>query len=202
MDLRIHYPFKPYQITQYWGVLNPAYANKFNNPAFKRHNGIDARVGAYVWAMKDGKLQKVISTEYPVYCPVEGFRVTEVEYYPEGGGHQIGLVSKQKVQVGDKLCYASILLCHAKKILVKVGDEPAVGELLMIADNTGFSTGMHTHMGLYRLNNDLQKLDINEATGSYDPALFFTGMFAEEQSTMATRITSGMRYWRYLAGLS
>lgn len=201
MALKISYPFKPFQITQKWGAVNPAYAEQFGNPAFKKHNGIDARVGKYVWAMKDGKLRQVIATEYPVYCPVEDFRVSEVAYYPNGGGWQIGLVSKQKVQVGNRLCYASILLCHAKKILVKVGDEPALGELLMIADNTGFSTGLHTHIGLYRLNDKHQKIDTNEATGSYDPSLFFTGEFAEEQSTMATRIKSGMRYWSYMAGL-
>jgi hypothetical protein len=53
---------------------------------------------------KDDRLQKVITTEYPVYCHVEGFRVSEVAFYPNGGGHQIGLISKEKVQIGDKLC--------------------------------------------------------------------------------------------------
>ncbi|RTE90670.1 hypothetical protein [Bradyrhizobium sp. LVM 105] len=49
----------------------------------------------------------------------------------------------------------------------------------MIADNTGFSTGLHTHMALYSLSDNLQKIDANEATGSYDPSLCFTGAFAE-----------------------
>jgi murein DD-endopeptidase MepM/ murein hydrolase activator NlpD len=90
------------------------------------------------------------------------------------------------------------LLCHAKKILVKVGDEPALGELLMIADNTGFSTGLHTHMGLYRLNDKHQKLDSNEATGSSDPAIYFTGEYAADVATTATLVKSGMRYFKYL----
>lgn len=195
MKLAISYPFKPYQITQKWGVLNPMYAEQFDDPAFKRHNGIDARTGYLTW---DGK----VATEYPVYCPVEGFKVTEVAYYPQGGGNQLGLLSKEKVMVGDKECYASLLLCHAKKILVKVGDEPALGELLMIADNTGFSTGLHTHMGVYRLSDKLKKLDTNEATGSYDPSLCFTQTFAVDDATYSTLFKSSLRYYKYLLGLS
>jgi murein DD-endopeptidase MepM/ murein hydrolase activator NlpD len=84
----------------------------------------------------------------------------------------------------DQECYARIWFCHAKKVLVKKGYEPALGELLMIANNTGFSTGPHTHMGLYRLDDMKWKLDKNAATGSFDPSLLFTEKFAEDQSTV------------------
>lgn len=193
--LRIYFPFKPFKITQRWGNYNPSYSAQFNDPAFKRHNGVDANVGKFDWQGK-------IVSEYPVYCPVEGYRVASVEYFPNGGGHQIGLVSKEKHQMFDRLCYSSILLCHAKKILVKVGDEPAIGELLMIADNTGFSTGIHTHMGLYRLDDNLNKIDTNEATGSFDPAFFFAFQYAVDKATLPTLIRSGLRYYQYRLGLS
>lgn len=187
--MEIFWPFKPYVITQHWGELNPAYAAQFDDPAFKRHNGVDANLGKK-------------ASEWPVYCPVEGFKVTEVASYPQGGGNQLGLTSKAKMLIDGKSCYVSILLCHAKKILVKVGDEPALGELLMIADNTGFSTGPHTHMGMYRLNDKYQKIDSNEATGSYNPELFFTGKYAADATTsVQTLLTSGLRYYRYLLGL-
>lgn len=185
--LNLLYPFKPFVTTQRWGNKNPIY----NQLGFTRHNGYDANVGKYDWQ------GKVIS-EYPVYCPVEGFRVSEVAFYPNGGGNQVGLVSKEKVQVGDRLCYASVLLCHAKRVLVKVGDEPAVGELLMIADNTGFSSGIHTHIGTYRLDDNLNKLDQNEASGSYNPELLFTGGYAIDVASYATLVKSGMRYYKYL----
>jgi murein DD-endopeptidase MepM/ murein hydrolase activator NlpD len=84
----------------------------------------------------------------------------------------------------DQECYARIWFCHAKKVLVKKGYEPALGELLMIANNTGFSTGPHTHMGLYRLDDMKWKLDKNAATGSFDSSLLFTEKFAEDQSTL------------------
>ena len=190
--LKIHYPHKPYQISQHWGNLNSAYSEQFGNPSFKRHNGVDS-VSSYI----DPTTGRP-ATNFLVYCPVEGFRVSEVAYYPEGGGNQLGLVSKEKIQLGDKLCYVSILLCHAKKILVKVGDEPKVGELLMIANNTGFSTGLHLHTGIYRLNDKYQKIDSNEATGSYNLETLFSGEFAVDKATYQTLFTSGLRYFNYL----
>ena len=59
------------------------------------------------------------------------------------------------------------------------------GQLLMIADNTGFSTGPHTHIGLYRTDASGSKLDKNGATGSYNPALCFSGEFAIDQAPEA-----------------
>lgn len=189
--LNIWYPFRPFIVTQRWGNPNPLYAGL----GFTLHNGIDASTGRTDWQGKS-------VSEYPVYCPVEDFEVESITWEPQGGGNQLSLVSRTKVQVGDKLCHARIFLCHAKKILVKIGDRPKLGELLMIADNTGLSTGVHTHVGLYRLDDHKNKLDVNDATGSYDPASFFTGKFAVDVATTATLITSGLRYVKYLTGMA
>jgi hypothetical protein len=193
--LQITFPFKPFNVTQKWGTSNPAYAAQFNDPAFKLHNGIDANVGTF------DPIGNVVS-EYPVYCPVENFRVVNIDYAPQGGGNEITLMSKDKLQMFDLQCSARIIMCHAKQILVKIGDEPALGELLMIADNTGFSTGIHTHMGLYRTNELGQKIDSNEATGSFDPSLFFTNTVAVDEASYTTLIKSNWRYYRYRLGLS
>jgi hypothetical protein len=158
------------------------------------HNGVDANIGAKNW---DG----TIATEYPVYCPVEGFTVKKVDYAPQGGGNELWLISDEPVQIADKLCYAYMPLCHAKKILVPAGYQPALGELLMIADNTGFSTGLHTHMGLYRVeytNATIHILDQNDAEGSFDPSLFFTGTYAVDEASYATLFTSELRYFKYV----
>lgn len=186
--LQIFWPFKPFTVTQRWGNPNGDYAEHFNDPAFKLHNGIDAK-------------PHLVDTSYPVYCPVEGFRVYAVDYQPNGGGNEIYLISKQKYQMFDKECYALIILCHAEKVLVPVGYEPALGELLMIADNTGFSTGPHTHMGFYRIGDAANvggsKLDTNEATGSFDPALFFVGDFAASRASWSTLFRGNLRYYQY-----
>lgn len=196
--LEIYYPFKPYTITQHWGNPSSAYSTQFNDPDFKLHNGVDANTGKKNW-------DDSTTTEYPVYCPVEGFTVKSVDFAPQGGGNELWLISDEPVQMFDKTCYAWIPLCHAKKILVKAGDKPALGQLLMIADNTGFSTGLHTHMGLYRVNYmvaSILKLDQNEAEGSYNPELFFNGKYAIDNASLATLISNGLLYYKYLLGIA
>lgn len=192
-ELKIYWPFKPYVITQHWGNANPDYAKQFNNPAFKLHNGVDANTGYKNW---DGS----IVSEYPVYCPVENFTVQRVDFSPNGGGNEMWLISNNPLQMFDQKVYAWIPFCHAKKILVKPGDTPRLGELLMIADNTGFSTGIHTHMGLYRVNNTpngLIKIDSNDAEGSFSPELFFTGEYAVDKASFSTLVKSELRYYNY-----
>lgn len=189
MPLHIYWPFKPYTITQAWGNENAAYSIQFKDPSFKKHNGIDAK-------------PHLQDTGWPVYCPVESFVVEAIDYQQNGGGNEIYLRSKNKLRMFEQDCYARIILCHAEKILVPVGYEPALGELLMIADNTGFSTGPHTHMGLYRLDDRYMKIDQNEATGSFDPALFFIGDFAADNASLSTLIRSNWRYYQYRLGIS
>lgn len=198
MKLQIYWPFKPYVVTQKWGNPNPAYAAQFNDPAFVLHNGIDANTGKLNW---DGTTM----TEYPVYCPVEDFTVKSVDFAPQGGGNELWLISDEPLEMFERTCYAWMPLCHAKKILVKAGDKPKLGELLMIADNTGFSTGLHTHMGLYRvdyMNASLLKLDQNEAEGSFDPSLFFINEYSVDNASLNTLISNGLLYYKYLLGLA
>lgn len=193
----IHYPIKPFNTTQKWGVLNPAYATQFNDPTFTEHNGYDFNTG-YVDATTN-----YTPTEWPIYCPVDGFSVYQVDYAPQGGGNEIWLVSKEQMQIDDKLCWVFLVLCHGKKILVPVGYEPSVGDLLMIADSTGFSTGPHTHMGMYRssTNSWLTKIDQNVATGSYNPEPFFSGKYAADLASVGTLTANAFRYYKYKIGL-
>lgn len=197
-DLKIYWPHKPYLVTQRWGNPNGAYAAHFDDPSFKNHNGIDA-VGRMT-TLTDG----VMRAEHPVYCPVEGFTVHKVQYAPQGGGNEIWLISDEPLQMFERKCHAYIAICHAKKVLVQAGDKPALGEMLLIADSTGFSTGLHTHMGLYRVDFDGIRVskyhDQNEMNGSFDPVLFFTRQFAVDKATMATHVKNGFRYLGYLTG--
>ena len=191
MEFKIYFPFKPFVASQKWGVANPIYSQQFNDPNFKYHNGVDCVPGQGY-------------RTWPVYCPVEGFRVLRVDYAPQGGGNEIWLISKEKYQMGDKQCYALMALCHADKVLVQAGDEPELGELLMVADSTGFSTHSHVHMGLYRVDYNgtwFTKLDTNGATGSCDAAPYFAFEYAVDRATLATLIKSNWRYYMYVLGL-
>lgn len=200
MKLEISYPFKPFIIAQHWGNLpiDPVTGKSEYAPlGFNLHNGVDANDGSLTY-------EGVPYTNFPVYCPVEGFTVRSVDFAPHGGGNELWLISNEPVQMGDKLAYAWMPLCHAKKIFVKAGDTPALGQLLMIGNNTGFSTGPHTHMGLYRveqMGGGLHILDVNDANNSYNPELFFTGQFAIDLATIGTLMKNNMLYYQYLLGL-
>jgi hypothetical protein len=183
--LLIDFPFKPFIVTQQWGNPSDAYSTQFNDPNFTLHNGVDANVG------RSGDI--AYQTTFPVYCPVENFRVESVTWDPKGGGNQLSLFSLDPVIVGGVECYARIFLCHGKKILVKEKDVVQRGQLLMIANNTGFSTGPHTHIGLYRTDASGNKLDSNHATGSFNPALCYSGEFAIDQAREALLVENGKR---------
>lgn len=194
-DLQIYWPFKHFFVTQRWNNPNPAYAGF----GFKNHNGIDAI------SSKNDKYTRHNPKTWPVWCPVEGFRVDKVQYRADGGGNEIWMVSKEPVQMGDKLCYAYLVMCHAEKIFLNAGDEPKLGQLVMIADSTGFSTGPHTHIGLYRVQKNGASwifIDQNDANGSYNPADFFTNKYAVDMATYDTLLAGGLLYYRYLMGLA
>lgn len=190
MDLKIHKPFKYLNVAQKWNNPNPIYGQF----GFTHHNGTDLTSG---YANQNGVYAP---KTWPVYCPVEDFTVQLIRYMPNGGGNEMWLLSNQKLQIGDKLCYAYLVMAHAEKIFSKVGDTPNIGDLLMVADTTGFSTGPHVHLGLYRVEWDgirMTYLDQNDANGSHDPAPYFTNDYAVDLGTTATFGTSILRYITY-----
>jgi len=193
--LKLYYPHKPYIVTQTWGNPNSAYSTQFGDPNFTLHNGVDS---VAVYPDATGAYKR--GTHWPLYCPGNGFRVLQVDFAPKGGGNEVWLISKEKVQMDDKECHALFVMCHADEIFVKAGDEPVVGQILGVSDNTGFSTGEHTHCGLYRVDYNgtwFTKLDTNNATGSYNPASFYTGMYAIDQADTKTAIKNAFRFYQY-----
>jgi murein DD-endopeptidase MepM/ murein hydrolase activator NlpD len=196
-ELKIHYPFKPFIVTQRWGVENSAYAKEFGDPNWTQHNGIDANVG------KTGDIR--YQTEFPIYCPVEGFTVLSTEFRPKGSGNAVWLISDEPLRMWDREdLHAYIGFMHGKKILVKAGDKPKLGELLMIGDNTGFSTGPHCHMGLYRVEYNGQRIvrynDTNHANMSFDPEPFFTKTYAIDRADVSTIIKNCLTLVKYFSG--
>ena len=75
----------------------------------------------------------------------------------------------------------------------------------MVADSTGFSTGPHTHIGLYRVDYDGKRIDVarhaDDAAGSFAPNLFFTLRYAVDVADVGTLMKSALRYMKYLSGL-
>lgn len=185
MEFKLDYPFKPFTVTQLWGEPNSAYAQF----GFTRHNGVDCK-------------PRSLDTVWPIYMPAAGFKAQVVRYNEKGGGHEIWFLSKEKYQIGDKFCYAYMAFAHGEKILIPVGYEPAHGELFMIGDHTGFSTGPHTHWSLYRVDYDGARftfLDDNGANGTYDQSAFYTQEYAVDNASVPTLIRSNLRYYQYVA---
>ena len=158
MKLSLYYPAKPYQVTQGFGIYNPAYIPL----GFDRHNGIDFRVDSdgIASAMCDGT-------------------VTDVGYN-EGSGNYVKYRTDLVECLGDE-CYVEFYYMHANKCLVKKGDKVKAGDDLIIAGNTGFSTGPHTHISAYRLDTKGRRLD--SGTGPercFDFSQFYNGKYAQD----------------------
>lgn len=169
MKLELWYPAKPFRITQAWGIFNPAY-QQFG---YTRHNGID-------FALGDDKT---------LYSPIAG-TVVRTGNQPTGGGIFLGIMSDPLPNGTFRIL---IDLLHCESLLVKEGDVVKVGDKLAIADNTGFSTGPHTHMQPRRAASWNGKTgdqlvwtpaDVNEANGSFDPMPYFNGFAAQDAGTV------------------
>lgn len=156
--LELFYPAKPYNVTQGFGILNPSY-ERFG---FSRHNGIDFAVDAdgIVRAMCDGVVYET------------GFN--------SGAGNFVRYKTLKPVKVGDKEGVVAFMYMHADHVLCKQGDILKAGDPVIVADNTGFSTGPHTHISAYFVDSNNVKLP-GDATVDhcFDFSKYYNGYFAD-----------------------
>lgn len=158
--MNLPYPVKPYKVNQPWGVKNPIY-KAFG---FESHNGVDIAPG-------NGKL---------VCSEIKG-SVYKTGNQPTGGGIYLSILSDEMYAFKDLNAYILIDYLHAEKLLVQAGQSVEVGQPLLIADNTGFSTGIHTHIQYRRVakgNGTLIPVDSNDANNSFDPEPYRDGTYA------------------------
>lgn len=159
-----HYPTQPFHLNQAFGLYNPAYAQF----GFMHHNGIDFAPG-------DGK---------EIRYPWSGTgKVTRIDNQPKGGGIYVTVRSNQPYEFPDgKIAYILTDFLHCEKVLVKLNHEVKTGDLLAIADNTGFSTGPHTHEQDRRVDVHGRFIDKNTPetpNGSFDPLPYASGVSAQ-----------------------
>lgn len=174
-------PIKPWIVTREWGVYDPIYAQF----GFKFHNGTDV-------ALESDKL---------VRAPFAGTIIRagtkeNGQWQPNGGGIYCGLLSDEEYLFDDsKTAFVLMDELHDEKLLVSEGQHVIAGQPLAIGDNTGASTGNHTHFQLrretkipapvgasnsYRFLSDsflLQDVDKNEMNNSFDPTPYYTGTY-------------------------
>lgn len=163
MKLKLFYPAKPWRVTQLWGIPDPIY-KQFG---FSRHNGVD-------FALSDDKYLR---------APFDG-QVVKNGFQPNGGGVYVGFISQDKYEFSDGVVsYVLFDGLHMEKILANEGSKYVTGDILGIQDNTGFSTGPHTHGQFRRVQWDgitIETVDVNDANNSFDPTPYWTGRYAQE----------------------
>lgn len=160
--MKLHYPVKPWRLTQTWGVVNPAY-QQFG---FNRHNGIDVALG------------RNAIVRAPFDC-----QVVRVGYQPNGGGVFMGVISDEEYDFNGLKARVLIDALHLQAIKATEGQKLAAGDIMAIADNTGWSTGPHTHFQFRRVSWDgikFTNLEINDANNSFDPTPYWSGLYAED----------------------
>jgi len=159
-------PVKPYRISQGWGVSRPEIYSQFG---FTKHNGIDVALG----------------TDSIVRCPFEG-EVISSGWQPTGGGLWLGFLSDEEFDFDDgKRARILVDFLHLKDIKRHPGlnYKGQVGDVLAIANNTGFSTGPHTHIQPKRVIKTpagLIEIDKNDANNSFDWTPYLNGHHAED----------------------
>lgn len=160
MRPEFYYPAKPFVISQAWGIYNPAYL-KFG---FSRHNGID-------FVFPKAKL---------LLCPIKNLEVYDTDFGDATGWRVKGnTVDVYDFPDGKKASLNIIFMHLDKKAAHPIGKILNVGDEIGVPDNTGYSTGEHTHMMVRRVHPvTLELLDKNDADNTIDPAQFWNGKYA------------------------
>jgi murein DD-endopeptidase MepM/ murein hydrolase activator NlpD len=176
MKFEVYYPIIPHRLNQKWGTYDPKDYSQFG---FTRHNGIDVAIGQ----------------DSLVRAPFNG-TAYQLGNQPNGGGIYLGFLSDDEFQFDAFTCMtpegvaiefpamtARVLFdfLHLKSISATAGMQYKTGDVLAVQDNTGFSTGPHTHIQPRRVSYDgksIAFLDTNDAHGSFDPTQFFNGFYA------------------------
>ena len=161
MILDQYYEAKPWKVNQVWGVKNPIY-KQFG---FGEHNGTD---------IAPGKNKKLFA---PFDC-----EVTKIGWQPNGAGLYICVLSLVQYDWEDgKRAWVEKTYMHLESTVAKVGDKLKAGDTLAVPDNTGFSTGPHTHIAAKRVMKvpgGYKDIDTNEAKNTFDDAPYYNGKYA------------------------
>lgn len=158
-------PTRPWKINQAYGIFNPIY-QQFAKPGriFNQHNGVD-----------DG-----VVTGTPILAPFDWVYKNHGNQ-PNGGGIFVSILSKNKYRFDDgKEAFVLVDILHCKSITIFNNGQLSgvVGDTLAISNNTGFSTGPHTHFQFRRVNENFEVIDYNNANDSFDPMPYSSNTYA------------------------
>jgi murein DD-endopeptidase MepM/ murein hydrolase activator NlpD len=166
------------------GLCPVGYMSVYKYLGMDGHNGTDfgCATGTPIFAVHDGtvtELETVVS---------KGLGITTIT------DNQVWFNNSKP----DGLAYAKIVYWHLKTILVKVGDKIKAGQIIAEADNTGYSTGSHLHLGLYPVIKNGDKFvnqKINKFGGAVNPMAFMEDFAGMDLSDYQARLRGYLYYW-------
>lgn len=176
MNAEFFIPQDTWQVTQPWGIERPDVYSRFG---FSAHNGVDVRLAP-------NKL---------IRAPFDG-EIVQIDYQANGGGIYCSIMSTDRFMFPDGI-EANVLwdFLHLESTQCVKGKHYLVGDVIAVADNTGFSTGSHTHhqvRRVYKTRNTWQDADRNNANNSIDPTPYFKG-YAKNYASIRTSIANAAK---------
>lgn len=176
MEFQCFYPSDTWVVTQAWGVSRPEIYSQFG---FTRHNGTDV----------------LLAPNKLIRAPFDG-KVVKIGYQPNGGGIYFGIMSNDTFTFPDGVTCNVLWDClHLDHTLCVEGASYLVGDILAVADNTGLSTGPHTHHQVrreYLTRGTWQDVDKNDANNTFDPTPYFRG-YAKDYASIRTGIANAAK---------
>lgn len=194
MKFTAYYPVRPLKLTQSWGTYDPKNYNQFG---FSRHNGIDCAISpdALIRAPFNGTIIRTGNQPAGggIFCGL----LSDDEF--EFDSFICKTPDLMPISFPATTCRVLFDFLHMDRLDVGEGQKIKMGDVLGIQGNTGFSTGPHTHIQCRREYLELVAEDVkvapsykvlgtsyltdvdkNAANNSFDPSMFWNGVYASE----------------------
>lgn len=188
MPLKLYYPYKPFKVSQKFAENNVCCNPDTTGVVSAKADGScpTGKVKLYPLLGMKGHtgLDLYAPSGVVLRSPINGI-VKELQLEAERG-LGVGIISNEIVDMGvHGKFYAKVRQWHGKKLLVEYNQQVKIGQPVMLADNTGLSSGSHNHFELkpvqYTIGNAHTNVyQTNGFYGSVDPTPFFNGQYAEE----------------------
>lgn len=191
-------PVKNYWITQKFGEDEVCVSTKDYKTLVGKVNGV-CPIGSVSLYKHLGMMRGhtgidvVAPTGTKLYASQSGF-VEEVQTEVERG-LGIGIITDRKYLCDetDVMEYFKIRYWHLQSILVKKGQKVNVGDLIGLADNTGYSSGSHLHFELKPVAKDkdgrwFNVLQENGFFGAVNPEPYMEDIFALDMAGLIKKV--------------
>lgn len=169
-----------YRITQKFGENLLDYTKIcYDGECLIGHNGVDIAVlrGTPVVACTEGDVIQALTGALP-----------------GGGGYGNQVAILETTESG----YREWVYAHALSVFVKIGDHVNKGDVIMLADNTGMSTGDHLHFGKRERDKNKNVLNYNNGYFGYSDPMPLFELMEEERLPVDNRYGQDYSYTREL----